>query len=145
MDGSKSNSSDDVGPSVVDLGASDESQVSPLPSGQMHSDEAGLAAASPMSARADQLRGLKPLVDKGDSTARRSERSRRDRQPAISEGSSPPFFPAVSEGQPTLPNLPRRRKRAYGALISFLLLFVLPVAVFGAYFGFFASNQYVAE
>lgn len=58
--------------------------------------------------------------------------------PAQKEASPPPNF--------ALPPLPSGdRPRSYGSLIGFALCVALPVFVASLYYGFIASNQYVAE
>lgn len=63
--------------------------------------------------------------------------------PSLLEGGGPPRLPSLQKSD--IPKLPHGRQTGYGTLISFLVLVVLPVAAAVVYFGFIASNQYIAE
>ena len=51
----------------------------------------------------------------------------------------------IEVGERVIPLPGRRQSRSYGTYISFVLAVVLPMIVASIYYGWFASNQYVAE
>jgi capsular polysaccharide transport system permease protein len=58
----------------------------------------------------------------------------------------PPFeAPAREETMTILPVPQKGRSRVSAATISFILCVILPAVIFGSYFFFYASNQYVSE
>jgi capsular polysaccharide transport system permease protein len=88
-----------------------------------------------------------------DNEATRERETSRHLSPAretsrnLKEFESPESYPTRHIEQITeLPPLPElEARRSYGAFLSFFVFVVVPVALAVAYFGFHASDQYVAE
>jgi capsular polysaccharide transport system permease protein len=114
---------------------------------------AGSTAPAGGSNEPDQRRrergGDNPLSRRDRNTPARARLDRRiEQRLTVVPGRAPSteVRPDVDRGpRLALPGPAPRRARPYGTLISFVVMVVVPLIVASLYYGFIASNQYVAE